>query len=129
MSIEEIKKQVEYYMGDLNLARDEFFRDMITSNTDGYVEIAAILKCNKIKHLGVNKATQVIAALVDSKEVEVSKDKLKIRRTGNASLPEKKEALKKRDVKAEEKKVEAATNGAEKVVEEVGEPEPLQRDE
>ena len=56
MSKAEIKKQVEFYMGDTNLAKDDFFRDLITSNKDGYVDVTAFLKCNKIKHLGVNKS-------------------------------------------------------------------------
>ena len=30
MSKAEIQKQVEYYMGDVNLSKDEFFRDLIT---------------------------------------------------------------------------------------------------
>ena len=128
MSTAEIKKQVEYYFGDTNLARDEFFRDMIKSGKDGYIEIGAILKCNKIKHLGVNKASQVVAALKGSQAVEVSKDGLKIRRTGNASLPDKVDTpVKKRDAKAEEKKA-ATTNGNSKE-EEVKEAEPVQRDE
>jgi len=105
MSIAEIQKQIEYYLGDQNLARDEFFRDMIAANKEGYIEITAILKCNKIKSLGVTKAAQIVAALTESKAVEVSADGLKIRRTGNASLPTKLEASKKREVKAEEKKI------------------------
>jgi hypothetical protein len=64
-----------------------------------------MLKCNKVKKLGVNKATQIVTALKDSKEVEISKDRLRIRRTGNAALPEKTGTTKKRDTKAEEKKV------------------------
>jgi len=128
MSIEEIKKQVEYYLGDLNLSKDEFFRDMISSNKDGYMDISSVLKCNKIKHLGVNKPAQIVAALKDSQSVEVSKDGLKIRRTGNASLPAKVDVpLKKRDAKAEEKKV--ATNGEAAKEEEAAEVAPVERDE
>jgi La-related protein 7 len=52
----EIIKQVEYYMGDLNLSKDDFFRDIISSSQDGYIDIAYILKCNKVKKLGVNKS-------------------------------------------------------------------------
>ena len=59
-----------------------------------------------------------------SQAVEVSKDGLKIRRTGNASLPDKVDTpVKKRDAKAEEKKA-ATTNGNSKE-EEVKEAEPV----
>jgi len=53
---------------------------MITTAKDGFIDISCILKCNKIKHLGVNKPQQIVAACKDSTDVEVSKDGLKIRR-------------------------------------------------
>ena len=56
MTTAEIQQQVEFYLGDLNLAKDDFFRDLISANKEGYVDIAVVLKCNKIKKLGVNKA-------------------------------------------------------------------------
>jgi hypothetical protein len=86
-------------MGDANLAKDEFFRDEIAKNKEGYVDIALILKCNKIKKLGVNKAKQVLTACGESALVEFSKDGLRIRRKGNNTLPEKTGTLKKRDAK------------------------------
>jgi len=54
MTTAEIKKQVEYYLGDANLAIDEFFRDIISQNKEGWMDIAVMLKCNKVKKLGVN---------------------------------------------------------------------------
>ena len=68
-----------------------------------------------------------MAAIKDSPSVEVSKDGSKIRRTGNASLPAQVEgAVKKRDAKAEEKKVasDAKTDEAEPM-----EHVPIERDE
>ena len=53
MTDAEIKKQVEYYMGDLNLSKDDFFRTQIKSNKDGYLNFECILKCNKVKKMGV----------------------------------------------------------------------------
>ena len=53
MSTAEIKKQVEYYMGDLNLSKDDFFRDLIQKDKDGYLPFSAILKCNKVKKMGI----------------------------------------------------------------------------
>lgn len=109
MTTADIKKQVEYYLGDSNLEKDEFFRELISQNKDGYIDISAVLKCNKIKKLGVNKVAQIVTALRDSKEVEVSANNQQIRRTGNAPLPNKTGTLKKREAKAEEKKVAVAS--------------------
>lgn len=112
MTTADIKKQVEYYLSDANLEKDEFFRELISQNKDGYIDISAVLKCNKIKKLGVNKVAQIVTALRDSKEVEVSANNQQIRRTGNAPLPTKTGTLKKRDAKAEEKKSIAANKVA-----------------
>lgn len=128
----EIVKQVEFYLGDLNLAKDDFFRDLITSSQDGYIEIAYVLKCNKIKKLGVNKAQQIALACKNSQAVEISADGNKIRRTGNASLPTKTESTKKRDVKADEKRVtrQASKQEEEQKEEETKEePATVERDE
>jgi hypothetical protein len=53
MTDAEIKKQVEYYMSDINLSKDDFFRTQIKSNKDGYLNFECILKCNKVKKMGV----------------------------------------------------------------------------
>lgn len=31
------KKQMEYYLGDQNLSKDDFFRNMITEDKEGYI--------------------------------------------------------------------------------------------
>jgi len=36
----EIQKQMEYYLSDKNLARDDFFRDKITASKFGFVDLA-----------------------------------------------------------------------------------------
>lgn len=56
MSNLEIKKQIEYYLGDENLAKDDFFRDLILKNQKtGYINISVFLNCNKIKKLSVGE--------------------------------------------------------------------------
>jgi len=79
-----VRKQVEYYLSDDNLRHDKFFHDKISGNKEGWLEIALILSCNKMK---VMRATNedVLASLGDSK-IEVSEDKLSIRRPGNLAL-------------------------------------------
>ena len=52
-SMAEIKKQMEYYMSDANLERDDFFREKITSNKGGYVSISLFMNCNKVKKMGI----------------------------------------------------------------------------
>ena len=127
MSNADIKKQVEYYLGDANLAVDDFFRDIISQNKDGFLDLGVILKCNKVKKLGVNSAKQIVEACKDSTNVEVSKDGTKIRRCKNAPLPEKTGSLKKRDAKQEEKKAASNADAAGEAKEEVI--EAVQRDD
>ena len=96
-----VKKQIEYYMSDANLARDRFFREQIETDKEGWVAIAHFLNCNKVKTMGIN-AERIATNCADSTEVEVSEDKTKIRRTGNKALPEK-STERKRDAKAADK--------------------------
>jgi hypothetical protein len=123
MSKADIQKQVEYYLGDANLAIDDFFRDLVGQNKDGYIDIGFILKCNKIKKLGVNSSKQIADAIADSKDVELDKEGKKIRRTANKALPAKIATSKKRDAKAEEKKASTAADPKEQ------EFEPVERDD
>lgn len=109
----EIQKQIEYYLGDSNLAKDTFFREKITEHKDGYVKFEVFLNCNKIKKMGLD-ITKMKEACVGSTEVETSKDGVMVRRKDNKELPACTGSNKKRDVKAvskqaskvEEKKVE-----------------------
>lgn len=55
MQKQELKKQMEYYMGDKNLARDDFFRDKIKANKNGYITLTLFQNCNKIKSLAVTE--------------------------------------------------------------------------
>jgi len=93
-----IKKQIEYYLSDANLARDRFFREQIETDKEGYIAIAHFLNCNKVKAMGITQA-QIADACVDSAEVDVAEDKTKLRRKDNKALPEK-NLDRKRDAKA-----------------------------
>jgi hypothetical protein len=48
-NMEIIQKQIEYYLSDINLGRDKFFREQIETNKEGWVNIAHFLNCNKVK--------------------------------------------------------------------------------
>jgi hypothetical protein len=92
----DIKKQIEYYMGDKNLEKDDFFRDKITAGKSGYIDLKMFLNCNKIKKMGIDVRT-IVEACTGSDQVEISKDKKMIRRKDNKELPAKSGSLKKRD--------------------------------
>ena len=112
---------MEYYLGDVNLSKDDFFRNKIGEDKDGYISLDVFQKCNNIKKLAVSNE-DIAKACKDSKQVEVSADGSKIRRTGNKELPEKTGSLRKREAKASAKKEES------KIEEEVND-EPVQRDD
>jgi len=66
-----IKKQIEYYMSDANLARDRFFREQIEADKEGWVLISHFLNCNKVKSMGISQA-QIADACADSTDIDVS---------------------------------------------------------
>ena len=57
----QIKKQIEYYMGDKNLAIDDFFRGKIADSKAGYIDLKLMLNCNKIKNMGIT-VDQIVEA-------------------------------------------------------------------
>ena len=113
---------MEYYLGDANLAKDDFFRDKIKSNKEGYIELAVFLNCNNIKKMKIDTG-KIAEAITDSTDVELSKDKKMVRRTGNKELPAQTGSLKKRETKAKVKEEEK------KAVEELPEDFKVERDE
>ena len=56
------------------------------TNKEGWVNIAHFLNCNKVKALKVG-AEEIAEACADSTEIDVSEDKLTIRRKDNLALP------------------------------------------
>lgn len=83
----ELKKQLEYYLGDTNLSRDIFFYTKIQESTDGYLPIEFIEKCNNIIKLGATRAN-ILEAITQSEHLEASEDGESVRRIGNKDLPE-----------------------------------------
>ena len=68
----DVKRQVEYYLSDKNLAMDKFFNEKLqeASTKEGWIDLTFIMACNKIKQLKVNVA-EIVAAVKDSTDVEV----------------------------------------------------------
>ena len=94
---------MEYYMSDLNLASDGFFREKIESNENGYIELAIFMRCNKVKKMNITIG-DIVGACEDSESVEFSDDYQSIRRKDNKPLPGQEGGnLRKRDRKAQGK--------------------------
>ena len=83
----EIRKQIEYYLSDMNLETDEFFYKVISNEKEGYLDLEYIMQCNKVKKAGWNK-NMIIDSIKDSEQIELNDQKTKIRRKGNKPLPE-----------------------------------------
>jgi len=80
-----VRKQVEYYLSDENLRYDKFFHEKIAGEKDGWLDLALVLSCNKMKAMHATKE-DVMAALKESK-IEIKEGGDAIRRPNNAALP------------------------------------------
>ena len=85
-SNEEIQKEIENYLGDANLAKDDFFRKKINEGGAGYVKLDVFLNRKNIKKMKIN-IKKLRLACKGSDEVELSKDGESVRRKGNKELP------------------------------------------
>lgn len=75
----DVKKQVEFWFGDVNLHKDRFLRKLIEDSEDGYVDISILADFNRMKKLTTD--TKLIArALKNSSVVEVNLEGNKVRR-------------------------------------------------
>mmetsp|Transcript_100046 Transcript_100046/g.188317 ORF Transcript_100046/g.188317 Transcript_100046/m.188317 type:complete len:722 (-) Transcript_100046:152-2317(-) len=67
----DLRKQIEHYMSDENLAQDPFFHDKISADPDGWLEAKWFLACDRVQALGVTNVADIESALVDSTDLEV----------------------------------------------------------
>nr|XP_054753034.1 lupus La protein-like [Lytechinus pictus] len=83
-----IARQIEYYFGDSNLKRDTFLQLKIRED-NGWVPLETMIKFNRLKIL-TSDFDVIVQALENSPTglMEISEDKLKIRRAVNKPLPE-----------------------------------------
>lgn len=92
----DIIKQLEYYFSEANLRRDKFMNQKIADSEDGWVELSVMLTFNRLKAFTTD--SNVIAEALDKSPhgiVQVSDDKLKVRRHPDNPLPEFNEARRK----------------------------------
>lgn len=90
-----IIRQVEYYFGDANLARDKFLQEQITKD-DGWVSLDVLLTFKRLKALSEDKKV-IVDAVEKSDEglIEISEDREKLRRHPERPLPEQNEETRK----------------------------------
>lgn len=82
-----VKKQIEYYFSDMNLKHDKFFHEKISKDQGGWLDVALLLSCNKVKAM---KATQedLLGSLASSElETKEEAGKAYVRRKDNAKPP------------------------------------------
>lgn len=91
----DIIRQMEYYFGDANLARDKFLQEQIGKD-EGWVELTVLLTFKRLASLSADAA--VIVDAVDKSEeglLQVSEDRKKVRRHPERPLPEQNEETRK----------------------------------
>ncbi|XP_068569573.1 la-related protein 7 [Cebidichthys violaceus] len=75
----DVKRQVDFWFGDVNLHKDRFLKKLIDESEDGYVDISLLASFNRMKKL--TSDTKLIArALKNSSVVEVNLEGDKVRR-------------------------------------------------
>lgn len=81
-----ILQQVEYYFGDENLARDKFMRKTICARADRFVAIDVLCGFRRMTALSMD--TPVVAAALEASEaLELSEDRLMVRRREAFEMP------------------------------------------
>lgn len=83
-----IIRQLEYYFGDANLARDKFLLEQITKD-EGWVPVDVLLTFKRLKSLSEDKKV-IVDAIEKSDEglIEISEDREKLRRHPERPVPE-----------------------------------------
>ncbi|XP_061565573.1 la-related protein 7 [Cololabis saira] len=75
----DVRKQVEFWFGDVNLHKDRFLKKLIDESDNGYVDISILASFNQMKKLTTD--TKLIArALKNSSVVEINLEGTQVRR-------------------------------------------------
>jgi lupus La protein len=85
----DIIRQIEYYFSEPNLRRDKFLISKVGETEEGWVEIAVLLTFNRLK--AITEDSKAITDAMDKSingTVQVSEDRLKLRRHPEHPLPE-----------------------------------------
>lgn len=83
--LEQIKDQIEFYFGNVNMQRDKFLSEQIKLD-NGWIPLTVMLNFNMLATMTTN-CDVIVKALESSELIEVSEDKTKIRRSTKFPLP------------------------------------------
>ncbi|KAL4641555.1 la-related protein 7 [Arapaima gigas] len=75
----DVKKQVEFWFGDVNMHKDRFLRNLVEQSRDGYIDISVLTTFNRMKKITTD-VKLIARALKNSSVVEVNLEGTKIRR-------------------------------------------------
>ncbi|XP_066576523.1 la-related protein 7 [Amia ocellicauda] len=75
----DVKKQVEFWFGDVNLHKDRFLRELVEKSRDGYIDISVLTTFNRMKKMTTD-IKLIARALKNSSVVEVNLEGTRIRR-------------------------------------------------
>ncbi|KAI1888281.1 hypothetical protein AGOR_G00183410 [Albula goreensis] len=75
----DVKKQVEFWFGDVNLHKDRFLRQLVEQSRDGYIDISVLTSFNRMKKMTTD-VKLIARALKNSSVLEVNLEGTKIRR-------------------------------------------------
>lgn len=107
--IQKLKTQIEYYLSDANLEKDQFFNNLINDSEDRSVSIEVLLNCNNIKKLTTERS-KIVEAIRQSDVLKLNSNSTKFFRL-NSHIPELKLLNKKRE---EDKSYSKSSDPAEK---------------
>lgn len=74
--LQHIRSQVEYYLSDKNLQRDDFFRSLVLGDPEGWIAAAAVLGCPRLQALGPD-LQELAQAMASSESVELLGERLR----------------------------------------------------
>merc|ERR1712168_433391 len=82
-----IIRQIEYYFGDVNLAKDKFMKEIIAQN-DGWIDMSTMLKFNRLAAM-CDDQDLILKAMGNSTSglIEIDTEKKRIRRDPFKPLP------------------------------------------
>lgn len=85
----DIERQVEYYFSEGNMRRDKFLNQKISENEEKWIDISVLLTFNRLKAI-TEDAKAIADTFVKSPNatVQLSEDRLKLRRHPDNPLPE-----------------------------------------
>uniref|UniRef100_A0A8C4SBQ8 La-related protein 7 n=1 Tax=Erpetoichthys calabaricus TaxID=27687 RepID=A0A8C4SBQ8_ERPCA len=75
----DVKKQVEFWFGDVNLHKDKFLKEQLEKSRDGYVDISLLTTFNRMKKLTTD-VKLISRAVRNSTVIELNLDGTKLRR-------------------------------------------------